>query len=83
MSQMTTNQTAEYRGYTATFNWNSDCKCYSGKVLDTQAIVGFSGDTLEETHNAFKEILDWYLEECEKNGKEPRQLITAAMAHSV
>jgi len=73
----------EYGGYTAIVKWNKENQCYSGEVMDTWGIVGFGGDTWEEAHQAFREILDWYLEECEKKGHEPRQSNIEAMAHSV
>jgi len=64
MIQGTARQTMEYRGYTALVEWIEEEGRYSGEVMDTWGIIGFRGNTLEEAHQAFKKILDWYLDEC-------------------
>jgi predicted HicB family RNase H-like nuclease len=75
--------TMEHRGYTASVEWDEECGCYSGTVLDTWGTVVFSGDTLEDVRDRFKGILDWYLEECERDGVEPRLSNREEMAHCV
>ncbi|MDR0499272.1 MAG: hypothetical protein LBH03_06035 [Holophagales bacterium] len=68
---MDTKNAIEYRGFTATMGWDEESQCYSGEVMDTWGIVGFNGFTFEKARQAFKEMMDWYLEECEKKGRDP------------
>jgi len=82
MSHGATKTTMEHNGYTASVEWDAECGCYSGIVMDAWGTVVFSGDTLEEAHDRFKGILDWYLEDCQKDGVEPRLSNREEMAHS-
>jgi len=72
MTENTTQGTMEHRGYTATVRWDEESKCYAGEVLDTWDMIVFYDHTWEKTYQAFRNVLDWHLEECGKNGKEPR-----------
>jgi predicted HicB family RNase H-like nuclease len=64
MIQEIAQQTMEYRDYTAWVEWIEEEGLYSGEVLDTWGTIGFRGNTLEEACQAFRKILDWYLDEC-------------------
>ena len=64
MIQEIAQQTMEYRGYTAWVEWTEEEGRYSGEVLDTWGTIAFRGNTLEEARQAFRRILDWYLDEC-------------------
>jgi len=61
-----------YKNYTASIEWLEDEQSYRGKVKDTWGTITFSGNTLDEAYQMFVEVLDYYLEDCEKNGEEPR-----------
>jgi len=73
MNELVLQTTMEHRGYTAQVEWDEDANCYSGEVLGAWGMVGFRGNTLDEAHQGLKEVLDWYLEDCEKKGIDPRQ----------
>ena len=73
MSETTLQTTVEHRGYTAQVEWDEETNCYSGEVFGIWAVIGFSGNTLDEARHRFKELLDLYLEDCEKDGSDPRR----------
>jgi predicted HicB family RNase H-like nuclease len=83
MNQTMTRQALEYKGFTASVEWSGDEGCFSGQVADTWGTIGFAGKTLEEANQEFMEMLDWYLEDCERDGEEPRMSKRGALAHSV
>ncbi|MDR2561905.1 MAG: hypothetical protein LBC63_09080 [Holophagales bacterium] len=64
--------TMQHRGYTAAVEWVEKNKQYYGEALGTWGKVIFYDDTWEKAYQAFKDALDWYLEECRKDGEEPR-----------
>jgi len=64
--------TMQHRGYTAAVEWVEEAKQYWGEALGTWGKVVFYDDTWEKAYQAFKDTLDWYLGECEKDGEEPR-----------
>jgi len=75
--------TMEYRGYTASVTWNDEAKYYYGRALDTWGTICFYDYTWEKAFQAFKDLMDEYLEECERDGEEPRLSNRELAAHSV
>jgi len=82
MNQDTNSKTMEYKGYTAIVEWDEESKCYSGEVQDTWGMVVFHDYTWELAYQGFKNILDWYLENCEEDGEEPRMSNRKALAYT-
>jgi len=64
--------TMEYKGYTATLEWEDDVEQWSGEVQDTWGTVIFQGDTIDDTYQAFRDALDSHLLACEQENEEPR-----------
>jgi len=82
MDQGAEPMTMEHRGYTATVRWDEESKCYAGKVMDTWGTIAFHDYTWEKMYQAFKNMLDDYLEHCKEDGEEPRLSVREALAHA-
>jgi predicted HicB family RNase H-like nuclease len=66
-----TQETLSYKGYTASVQWSEDENCLIGDVVGIEDIIFFRGSTIPEINETFKEMIDWYLESCEKKNKTP------------
>jgi predicted HicB family RNase H-like nuclease len=60
-----------YNGYTALINWSDEENCLVGNVIGIRHNILFRGSTSPEIYETFKEMIDWYLSECELDGIEP------------
>jgi len=72
-------QTMNYKGYTATIHHSDEENCYIGRVVGIRHIITSRGSTLSELYEDFKEMIDWYLEDCEKDGIGPNEPPTEIM----
>lgn len=64
--------TLSYKGYTGTVECSEEDECLFGHVLGLdKAVVSYEGETFKELINGFHEMVDAYLDECEKEGVEP------------
>ena len=63
----------EYKGYTAKIieDDDEDQPRWHGMVLGINDLLAFDGDTQDEAVQSFHDIIDDYLETCEKIGKKP------------
>jgi predicted HicB family RNase H-like nuclease len=76
----------EYKGYTALIEWSEADNCFGGKVVNLENArhsITFTGATLPEMQEEFKGMMEWYLEECRNDGREPSRPKSEAMAHSL
>jgi len=73
-----------YKNYTASIRWSDEDNSFVGHVtnLDKNTTISLMGSTLPEIRKDFEEMIEWYLEDCEKDGKEPCLSNREAMAHS-
>lgn len=67
------NNTLNYKGFTAKVEFSADDNVFFGRLLGIDAIVTFHAETVEELKSSMKESVDFYLEVCEKKGKEPKK----------
>ena len=64
--------TAQYKNYTASIEYSNEDECYVGEVVGmTNHTIVFGGNTIEEAHSAFKEMIDYYLNDCKDTATEP------------
>ncbi len=62
-----------YKGYTAKIEYDAECDCFLGEVLDLNDIITFSGSSPDELKQALKDSVDAYIEYCEDNGEAPEK----------
>ena len=61
----------EYKGYTATIEYDGDDDCFVGHVIGINDRIVFDGQSTTELRSNFHEVLDTYLKHCEEIGKPP------------
>jgi len=73
------NHTVQYKGYTASIEYSDEDACYVGDVIGMKDnMIVFDGNTIEDVHLRFKESIDFYLDVCKDEGREP-ELPTAIL----
>ncbi|GAW85682.1 conserved hypothetical protein [Bathymodiolus platifrons methanotrophic gill symbiont] len=65
--------TMSYNGYTAKIEFDPDDNILFGNIIGIRDTVGFHGESVNELKEAFHEAVDFYLESCEKAGREPNK----------
>lgn len=61
----------KYKEYEAVIEYDEVDRLFFGRVINTQDVISFDGTTVEELQQSFKAVIDEYLEDCKKEGKEP------------
>ena len=62
-----------YKGYIASIDADLDDGILVGRIINTRDIIGFHGETVSETTESFHAVIDEYLEDCRKKGKDPNK----------
>jgi predicted HicB family RNase H-like nuclease len=62
-----------YKGYMAFVYWDDEENCLLGDVVGTEDTISFRGANVAGIVETFKEMIDGYLEGCEKGGIEPNK----------
>ncbi len=67
------NEHIEYRGYKAKVCYSHEDEALVGRVIDVDALIMFSGQSISEMKVEFKAAIDSYIEECEQLGTQPER----------
>ena len=67
------NNTLTYKGFTAKIEFSADDNVFFGRLLGLKDIVGFHGETVEELKDSMRQSVDFYIETCEKEGKQMKK----------
>lgn len=62
-----------YKGYTATVEFDEDADIFFGKVIDLKDVITFQGASVDEIKIEFKNSIDDYLEFCKLKKREPEK----------
>ena len=65
--------TINYKGYAAKIEFDPEDNILFGNIIGIRDTVGFHGESVSELKDAFHEAVDFYLESCEKAGREPNK----------
>jgi predicted HicB family RNase H-like nuclease len=52
----------KHKGRTGRYTWHQVDKCWAGTLSDTDNVVTFEGDTVDEVEKAFRESVEDYLQ---------------------
>ena len=63
--------TLKYKGYEGSVEYGQDDKTLSGKILFIDSLVIYHGYSLDDLNREFQNAVEGYLEECQKNNKQP------------
>lgn len=61
----------KYKGYEAVIEYDEVDRLFFGRVINTRDIISFDGKTVDELQQSFKAVVDEYLKDCKREGKEP------------
>ena len=61
----------KYKGYEAIIEYDEIDRLFFGRVINTRDIISFDGMTVDELQQSFEAVIDEYLEDCQREGKEP------------
>ncbi len=62
-----------YKGYTAKIEFDPEDNILFGNIIGIRDTIGFHGDSVSELKDAFHEAVDFYIDSCEKAGREPNK----------
>lgn len=62
----------KYKGYWAEIKYSDEDECFCGVVEGLKnTSISFEGETVKELKKDFKDAIDYYLEYCKEENKEP------------
>ena len=61
----------KYKGYEATIEYDDVDRIFFGRVINTRDIISFDGKSVAELKQSFQAVIEEYLEDCKREGKEP------------
>ena len=65
-----------YKGYQAQITYNEEDEIFIGHISNIQQdIIAFDGNSIAELQQALKAVINEYLEDCIKAGKQPEEPI--------
>ena len=62
-----------YKGYTASVEYEPDDRVFHGRVNDISDVVTFEGTSVDELEAAFRNGVDQYVAFCEERGRVPQR----------
>jgi predicted HicB family RNase H-like nuclease len=62
-----------YKGYTATVEYEPDDRVFHGRVNDIADVVTFEGTSVDELEAAFHNAVEQYVAFCEEQGRTPQR----------
>lgn len=65
--------TLTYKRYIAKIDADLDDGILVGRVINTRDIIGFHGETISELTESFHAVIEEYIEDCKKKGKDPNK----------
>lgn len=63
----------EYKGYTGSIEYSSEDNLLYGKVLGIKGLLSYEGETGKTLEESFKEVINEYLDDCERSGIKPEK----------
>ena len=64
----------KYKGYWAEIKYSDEDECFCGVIEGLKnTSISFEGETVKELKKDFKDAIDYYLEYCKQENKEPEK----------
>ncbi len=64
--------TLEYNGFYGSVEYSKEDDCLYGKILFIDDLILYEGNSLVELKKDFQDAVDEYIEDCKKEGKNPK-----------
>ena len=62
-----------YKGYIGKVEYDEDNRVFCGSVINTRAVITFTGTSVDEIEKEFRASVDDYLDWCAEDGVEPEK----------
>lgn len=62
-----------YKGYAGSIEYSREDDIFFGKVLGIRSLISYEGKTGKDLEKDFQEAVDFYLEDCTENKREPEK----------
>jgi predicted HicB family RNase H-like nuclease len=62
-----------HQGYIGKVDFDDDAETFFGTVVNANVLISFRGRTVDELKESFHNVVDSYLEDCEKDGVGPEK----------
>ena len=63
----------KHKGYTGSFEYDSEEDILFGRVIDIDAVITFYGSSINEMRKAFKDSIETYLDTCKLKNISPKK----------
>jgi predicted HicB family RNase H-like nuclease len=81
MTEPSRSKSMIYKNYRAEISYSEDDEVFVGRVVNIERdMIAFDGYSVEELKQAFKSVIDEYLQDCMKAGKPPEKPVLQAVA---
>ncbi len=70
----------KYKGFVGVVEYDNESKVLSGEVAGTRAVIHFESTSAKKIEKEFQKSVDFYLESCEKRGKQPEKPFSGKFA---
>ena len=68
------NNVMKYKGYWAEIRYSDEDECFYGIIEGLKnTSISFEGDTVKDLKTDFKNVIDYYLENCKQNQEQPEK----------
>lgn len=75
---MTKGVVFQHRGYTGSCQISEEDECLFGKILFIDDLITYEGDTVPELHQAFRDAVEFYIQQCEQAGVQPNKPLSGS-----
>ncbi|ACB51930.1 putative HicB protein [Crocosphaera subtropica ATCC 51142] len=66
----------KYKGYEAKIEYDEEDRLFFGRVINIKDVIVFDGLSVDELEQAFHEVIDEYLSDCQTLNKTPEKPIS-------
>ena len=63
----------KYKGYEAVIKYSDEDETFIGEVINSQDVLVFDGQNVDEVKQSFHSVVDEYLEDCAHEGINPKK----------
>ncbi len=63
----------EYKGYEAKIEYDNEDRLFFGRVININDVIVFDGLSVDELEQAFHQVIDEYLADCQTLNKNPEK----------
>jgi len=67
------NNILEYKGYFGTIEFSEPDNVFFGKIMGIRSLILYEGDNIKSLKEDFEGAIDYYLESCEEDGRQPEK----------